>query len=246
MPEVFPPFATYPLTREVHFATRVNQMPDLTEYRATETATPLFRWDLTLEPLTDIEAATVQSFLQARGGGYESFSFLDPLDNLLQWSEDFTQAVWQKSAPADLVVTGQTLLNIGATALVVRQTIPVNPAGITFTGSAWMKAATAPITLRLTGGVQTTFTPASGWTRFSVSEQFTVAAAQTGVDIEIPAGASVDVAGAQLVAAPGPANYTRTTTVSGFHANCRFASDVFDHRVLAPNANHVRVVISEF
>lgn len=236
MPEVFPPLATFPLSREARFTTRLNQMADLTEYRAAERAVPLFRWDLTLGPVTDAEVSTVRDFFQARGGGYESFCFFDPLDNLLQWSEDFSQAAWQKSSPADMQITSgvadpmggmaaQTLSNTGTASNIVKQTIPMNPVGITFTGSFWMKAATAPV---------------SNWKRFLVT------GTQAGLEIEIPAGASVDLFGAQLVAAAGPANYTRTTTVSGFHSNCRFESAAFDHRVLAPNVNQLRLAISEF
>ncbi len=240
MPEVFPTLATFPLSREIRFATRLNQMTDLTEYRTADSAAPLFRWDLAIGPLSDAEAATVRDFFQARGGGYESFCFFDPLDNLLQWSEDFSQAAWQKSSPADLQISGQTLTNTGASPNVVKQTIAVSTAGITFTGSVSLKAATAPVTLRLTGGAQQTVTPGSDWRRFSMTD-----GSVTGLEIEIAPGASVDVFGAQLVAANGPANYMRTTTVSGVHLNCRFDPSVFDHRVLAPNVNHIKLTVTE-
>lgn len=261
MPEVFPPLATYPLSREVRFTTRLNHLTDSTEYRATELAVPLFHWDLSVQPLSDAGLTTVQNFFQARGGAYESFGFLDPLDNLLLWSEDFTQAAWQKSNPVDLHVTAgitdplggtaaQTLNNTGFFPNVVQQIVAAKPGGITFTVSVWLKAGTAPITMRLSDGATETFsltvTSGSGWTRYHLTGTFSGAGTQVGSEIEIPAGAGVGVFGAQMVAAVGPAGYTRTTTVSGFHPNCRFGAGAFDHRSVAPGVNRLRLAITEF
>src|ERR1043165_5532155 len=102
MPEVFPTRFTLPLTREVRFNTRLNHLADASELRAQDQLAPLFRWNLKIGPISDAELAAIQSFHAARGGGYESFILLDPLDNLLLWSEDFSQAAWQKSSPSEL------------------------------------------------------------------------------------------------------------------------------------------------
>ncbi len=260
MSNVFAPRVTYPLAREARYTTRVNQMVDSSEYRATELATPLFRWQLNLAPLEDSDLADLQSFFLARGGPYESYVFLDPLDNLLQWSEDFSQAAWQKTSPAELQITpggvdplggnaAQVLSNTGAGSNAVRQFLAAPPAGITFTGSVWLKASGASVTLRLTDSAAEVFsrtvTPGPQWLRFHLTATFAGSGPQVGWEIEIPAGVSVQVFGAQMVAAAGPSGYTRTTTVSGFHPNCRFETETFAHRVLGPNVNEVRLAIVE-
>ena len=260
MPPVFPPRFTYPLAREVRFNTRLNRMADWREYRATELATPLLRWELDLEPLEDTDLASLEAFFNARGGPYESFVFLDPLDNLLQWSEDFTQAAWQKTSPADLQITpgvadplggtaAQTLSNTGAASNAVRQFIAAPPAGITFTGSVWLKASGASLTLRLTDTAAEAFsrtvTPGPQWSRFHLTATFASSGTQVGWEIEIPPGATVEAFGAQMVAAKGPDGYTRTTTVSGFHPTCRFETETFTHRALGPNVNQARLAIVE-
>src|ERR1035438_8955532 len=100
MSNVFPTRFTLPLTRQVRFTSRVNRAPDFTEFRAQDQPTPLYRWDLQLGPLSDTDATTVVSFYNSCGGPYQSFAFLDPLDNLLLWSEDITQSAWQKTTPS--------------------------------------------------------------------------------------------------------------------------------------------------
>lgn len=260
MPEVFPPFATYPLSREVRFTTRLNKLADLTEYRATERATPLFRWELDLRPLEDSELADLQNFFQARGGPYEGFIFFDPLDNLLKWSEDFSQAAWQKTSPADLQITSgiadplgggaaQRLTNTGGAPNSVRQFIAAAPAGITLCGSLWLRMATAPITLRLSDGAAEAFSrtvlPGPEWHRWHVAATFSGPGTQLGWEIEFPAAAAVDAFGAQMVAANGPGGYSRTTGISGFHPNCRFETPAFTHRVLGPNVNQLQLAIAE-
>src|SRR5260221_12801405 len=100
MPEIFPPRFTLPLTREARFTSRVSRTPDLTESRAQDQAGPLLHWDLQLGPLSDAETAETRSFYAARNGGYERFVFLDPLDNLLRRSGNFTQSPWRMSTPS--------------------------------------------------------------------------------------------------------------------------------------------------
>src|SRR5260221_2589732 len=164
MPEVFPTRCTLPMTRQSRYTTRINRMPDLAETRTGDQLGPLFRWDLQLGPLSDADAAAIQDFYAARNGGYESFAFLDPLDNLLQWSEDFSQAVWQKSSPANFAVSSgvsdplggsaaQTLSNTSGATNTMSQTLLANPQGSTFTASVWLQGSamvTPQVTLRLT------------------------------------------------------------------------------------------------
>jgi hypothetical protein len=259
MSEVFPTRYTLPLEREARFTSRVNRMPDFTEIRDQDQTSPLFRWNLQLGPLTDADATTLQSFYAACNGGYQTFAFLDPLDNLLQWSEDFTQAAWQKTAPSFLGITSggsdplggtgaQTLANTRASVNTVSQTLAANPQGMTLTASVWL-IGSSPITLRVSdGGSQTfavTVSPTGSWQRYTVTGTFAASGSQIVWSADLPANASAEFFGAQLVATPGPGAYTRTTTVSGFHPNCCFDSQSFTHRALAVNQNQVTVSIVE-
>jgi hypothetical protein len=259
MSEVFPTLATLPLTREARFTSRINRTPDYTEMRAQDQTGPLFRWSLQLGPLSDAEATTLQSFYATCNGGYQTFAFLDPLDNLLQWSQDVTQACWQATSPSSLQVTSggsdplggsgaQTLLNTVASVNTVSQSLAANPQGMTLTASVWL-IGSAPVTLRVSDGGSQNFaaviSPTGSWQRYTVTGTFAASGSQIVWAVDLPANGSAELFGAQLVATPGPGAYTRTTTVSGFHPHCCFDSQSLAHRVTAPNQNEVSVSLVE-
>jgi hypothetical protein len=52
-------------------------------------------WDLSFTGLTDAEIAAFESLFQACEGRLRDFLFLDPLGNLLNWTEDLSKSVWQ-------------------------------------------------------------------------------------------------------------------------------------------------------
>lgn len=260
MSELFPPRYTLPLTREVRFTSQVNRASDYSEVRSQDQAGPLFRWNLQIGPLTDAEAAALQSFYAARNGAYESFIFFDPLDNLLRWSEDFSQAPWVKTSPSALQITygigdpqggtsAQTLTNTGASVNTISQPLAANPLGITFTASVWLMGAGVPVTLRISDGASQVFskqvTLTGSWQRYSVTGSFTASGAQIVCEVDLPANASAVFFGAQLVATPGPGAYSRTTTVSGYHAKCCFDATPPKHRVIAPGHNQIKFAIVE-
>jgi hypothetical protein len=214
---------------------------------------------LQLGPLTDADATTLQNFYAACNGGYQSFAFLDPLDNLLQWSEDFTQGCWQKASPSSLQVTSggsdplggtgaQTLANTTASVNTVSQALAANPQGMTLTASVWL-IGSAPVTLRVSDGGSQIFaaiiSPTGSWQRYTVTGTFAASGSQIVWAADLPANASAEFFGAQLVATPGPGAYTRTTTVSGFHPNCSFDSQSLAHRVIGPNQSQITVSVIE-
>src|SRR5512140_1133718 len=115
--DVFAPFRGLTgYTCETTYVTRVNS----TEQRGTA-AGPRKVWDLDLE-LTGAELAQMEAFFTARSGAYDSFMFLDPLDNLLAWSEDLSQDAWQATDPSHFHMEGQRLINTGPLPNVLSQT----------------------------------------------------------------------------------------------------------------------------
>jgi hypothetical protein len=259
MSEVFPTLFTLPLARESRFTSRINRTPDYTEMRAQDQTGPLFRWNLQLGPLSDAEATTLQNFYATCNGGYQTFAFLDPLDNLLQWSEDFSQACWHATLPSSFNVASggsdplggsgaQTVTNSSASVNTVSQTLAASPQGITLTASVWLKGS-APITLHVSDGGSQDFavvvSPTGSWQRYVITGTFAAGGSQIVWAADLPGNSGAEFFGAQLAATPGPGAYTRTTTVSGFHPNCCFDSQALAHRVIAPNQNQVSVSVVE-
>ena len=71
-------------------------------------------WHLSFAEMSDQELAALEALFQATEGRLTPFTFLDPADNLLAWSEQQNQAVWQ--ADPLLTLTGGVADPMGGTA----------------------------------------------------------------------------------------------------------------------------------
>jgi hypothetical protein len=256
--------ASFPIYREERFLTRRNRLGDGVEYRTPEQAERLCRWELDLSGRSDAEVGELERFFQSVGGQYESFVFLDSLDNLLSWSEDFAQSAWRRSDPSQLLVVAgasdplggnaaRSLVNIGPVAHWLSQELAAPPAGLQFTASIWLRSApNMEAALALSDGATAIhsipISPAPEWRRYSLTAAFDAGSTGTGIvfRLDVAPGATVDAFGAQLVALPSPGAYVRTAANSGFHPHCRFATSAFQHRLAGFGHSDVRLSIVEF
>lgn len=250
-----------PFARTLNFLTRMNSLPDLTEYRYADMATLLARWSVEIGPVTDTEASSLVSFFNTQRGKYGRFTFLDPLENLLQYSEDFTQAAWQKQTPGSFSITaGQSdplggtgassIANSAAATNDLFQDVAYSPESQYFTGSVWLKAASpVAVTLLVTdGGAQSgsvTALVGTSWGQFSVTKQFASGGSLTRFIIRFPASTTLSVFGGQMIYGPGPGGYSKTTTATGVHGICRFDTDELPHSVDDFNVDSARVPVVE-
>ena len=58
-------------------------------------AAAITHWHMSFEEMSDQELAALEALFQAVEGSLTPFTFLDPVDNLLAWSEQQDQPVWQ-------------------------------------------------------------------------------------------------------------------------------------------------------
>src|SRR5580704_7114381 len=86
--------AQFPVSRAVNMRTVANQLPSGFTIRMADTGAQKVQWRLAYSDLTDGERASIESLFEAAEGQLSTFTFLDPTDNLLMWSEDWTQSVW--------------------------------------------------------------------------------------------------------------------------------------------------------
>src|ERR1700689_1884404 len=84
----------FPVTRNANLRTVANQLPSGYTIRMADTGAQKVQWQLRYSGLSDGELSAIQSLFVAAQGQLNTFTFLDPTDNLLMWSEDWTQAVW--------------------------------------------------------------------------------------------------------------------------------------------------------
>lgn len=92
----------YPFRSIDQYSTQVVRTPDFTTETFTDLSAPLKRWELRWDAMTDEDYETWHQFIREVGGRGGQFTFIDPSENLLQHTEDFSNAVWLKGT--DLVV----------------------------------------------------------------------------------------------------------------------------------------------
>src|SRR5579859_4514131 len=128
--------ARYPLSTKEMFATRMNKFADFSRQTFAQLANPLSSWVLNLSMLTDAEASDWKDLFEATQGAYAPFSFIDPWDNLLQYSETQENVIWQVSNvavaadssvadPFGITSGRQRVLTISNTSGIILQTVPI-------------------------------------------------------------------------------------------------------------------------
>lgn len=90
--------ARYPMGRKPAFETLLNVFADHSTQSASILANPLSSWALNLAMLRDDEAQDWLEFIETAKGQGTLFTFIDPWDNLLTYTEEFENAIWNKNA----------------------------------------------------------------------------------------------------------------------------------------------------
>jgi hypothetical protein len=106
----------FPITRQRLARTVVNQSVQDYQVKLADPGAAITEWHLSFEEMSDQELAALEALFQAVEGSLTPFTFLDPVDNLLAWSEQQNQPVWQ--ADPLLTLTGGVADPMGGTALI--------------------------------------------------------------------------------------------------------------------------------
>lgn len=245
--------AQFPVARSLDMRAVANQLPSGFTIRMSDPGWQKVQWQLRYSGLTDGERSSIENLFEASEGQLNTFTFLDPMANLLAWSEDWTQAVWTAdpllqvtSGAADPFGTNNAmqLTNTGQTAQQIVQSI-AGPSDFLYCYSVYVQSA-APTTIQLvqTTTGQTTLTPAAAgasWTR--VITPVSLASAQDGIGfgVQLPPGAQVQVFGAQVEAQPEAGLYKETTDLGGVYTNTRFSMDLLTFTANAVNQHSGQV-----
>jgi hypothetical protein len=243
----------FPVTRSTDLRTVANQLASGFTIRMADTGAQKVQWQLRYSSLTNTERASIESLFEASEGQLNTFTFLDPTDNLLLWSEDWTQAVW--TADPLLQVTGgvpdplggtggMQLTNTGATTQQILQNTS-GPSSFLYCFSVYVKSA-APTTIQLvvaaTGQSSlTAINTGVSWKRVTTSGSLTVQQDAISFGVQLPVGAQVDTFGAQVEAQPAAGLYKKTIDLGGVYASTRFSSDSLTFAADAPNQNSCQI-----
>lgn len=229
--------AQYPITARRIVRNVVNEAADGRQYKYADANFARAEWDIRLAALTDVEWASVEDLFAESNGRLGTFTFLDPLDNLLRHSEDFNQPQWE-SDPLLALVDGQAdpwasqratrLTNNGPVFQELKQTVAL-PGTYKYCLSV-MARAQAPVSLRVRLSAGPSYADrhvalTADWQHISLFADLDWPEAGVIASFALPAGGSADLAGAQLEAQLAASTYKKTGATSGVYANARFASD---------------------
>lgn len=229
-------------------------------------AAALGKYGVNFSNITDAEVNTLKQFFIARRARYEPFRFFDPGGNLLQYSEAFSNAAWDKSAGVSVggSVTdpfgGSLAFNLSGSGSDACMLSYVGPSdgdfsGYRMTASVWVKAQDAGTQLYI-GFADASLSlqgtswslPYNEWVRiFHSSTMFN----STGMRVIMggngtwTSGRQIHTFGFQAVAMKGSGAYVKTPGNYGYRSRCRFDTDSFDVRRIGPNQNQVLLPIEE-
>jgi hypothetical protein len=247
--------AQFPFLRRTGFRTLVNPAADGSEIRAADVDFEERVWLLSSNELSDQEWQDIEDLFAGVEGRLKSFLFLEPSANLVSWSEQLNNAVWDKDAgftvldgQADpLGGTGAVRVTSGAGAGSVTQTLNI-PAAFRYVGSIWARTAQNGALLQIDDGaspaVQAGFDSSNQWRRYSVGYNLASASEFIALRIVLPAGATVDVFGPQLEAQASPSAYKKTLDQAGVYPNARFDQDELADRLIGVGRHSAEIRIS--
>lgn len=244
-----------PVVRRAAQRTISNQLPSGDNIRMSDPGAAATRWKLSYQGLSDAEWAGLEQFFKAVEGQLNVFTFLDPADNLLMWSEDWTKPVWLAD-PLLQVSSGVgdpqggngavQLTNSGQTTQRIIQNI-AGPSWFQYCYSLYLRSdSPASVQLLMSAIGQESLSQiavTASWSRFTMASSLTIRRDGIAFGLQLPAGARVSAFGAQVEPQPTAGLYMKTTDRAGVYSTARFDSDSLGQVTTAPNQNSCAVTI---
>jgi hypothetical protein len=237
----------YPLVRRRITRTVTNTLMSGWQRKSIDAGERRVEWDLVATGLTTTERDELQNLFDDVEGRLETFTFLDPMQNLFLWSEDLTASAWLRGPL--LQFTGNMpdpfdetrsvrISNVGAAAQQVTQSIG-GPAWYQYCLSMWARtdAATDLTLLRFANGNtdSSVLHVTTNWNRLCFSGKLNSTSEGVVHGIELPAGATVEIFGIQLEPQVGASGYKRRGGETAVFDKCRFREDHLTFTAEGPN-----------
>jgi hypothetical protein len=212
--------------------TLVNAAADGTVIKLADAGAASVEWQLQYAGLSDAELAALLAFFTAAEGTLNNFTFVDPTANLLAWSDDLSNAVWNAAPFLSLAggvpdPAGGTdawqVINSGAAAQDLTQTLTA-PGGYIYCGSVYAKAASPGIFTLLLGNNRYDRAVGPDWQRFACAGTGDPTASSMTFGIELGSAAGVEVYGLQVEPQDSPSVY-KASTIGGCYENARLRDD---------------------
>jgi hypothetical protein len=224
--------AQFPLRRTRKWRAITNQLESGEQFIVPDTTGGQIEWYLRYSDLSDAETASLNNLFAASFGAYGSFTFIDPLANLLGWSEDFSKPDWQlgllSQTPGlrDPLGTqrASAIANGTSGMLQLSQSLGLSGDYVTCF-SLWVRLNAAGTVVLQRDAAQSIAAIGPQWTRINVTATGAAGAASSTFSIGIAAGQTIDVFGPQVEAQPFPSVYRQTAAALGIYGETYFATD---------------------
>jgi hypothetical protein len=231
-----------PLKRQTEYRTLLNQSLDGNEVRVADASFVGRAWQLPLQSLSDQEWQAIQTLFAAAEGQLQTFLFLEPGGNLLEWSEGFTQAAW---VAAGITIAGGITDPTGGAAAseltgagTLSQSLNI-PVEYRYAASIWARTSQPGASLQLSDGASqqasAAFADDGQWHRYMLGTAWTGSSQTVVFTVTTGGAATLDIYGAQLEAQPQASAYKQTLQQSGVHPAARFGSDTLGDRATSPS-----------
>jgi hypothetical protein len=261
MTKFFPQLSTgaiaqFPVRRSVRRRSIRNLMLDGSLLKKFDENANTTHWDLKYTGLTDTERTNVETLYRDCEGRLQGFMFLDPTDNLLRWSEDLSQSVWQKDPL--LVATGgiadpfggtraSRLENRASVPQTLSQGLPV-PSGLIYSFSLMIRSEPAS-QVRLIAAAGSTSesvvcSAVSSWRLLSIPASLAAGAESITFSVEVPGTHSIEIYGLQVEAQPNPSQYKKTTLWGGVYQATFFSDDRLQVTTTGPNEHALDIKLT--
>lgn len=242
--------AQLPVTRSRRWRAITNTLESGEQILLPDTTAGQIEWKLSYQDLNAAEAQSLSAFFTASQGGFAPFAFIDPMANLLGWSESFSQSSWQAGllqispGAGDPLGTqrASTVSNPNPGSQALQQTLGISGNYVAcFSAYLWSSVA-ATVTLQR-DSTQVSVNVGPAWTRAYVSGQGTSGAAQSTFSVIFSAGQAINIWGLQVEAQPYPSAYKQTNTAVGIYEETYFAGDELTMVSTAPGLSSCEITL---
>lgn len=227
----------FPYERSSIYRTAANLLLNLGAITYSDPGGHSIEWRLRLRDLDDNERAALEALFNATHGMLDTFTFLDPMDNLLVYSEDFTAGSWAKD-PGIVLMPGvpDPLGTVRATRVMNTAQAPgrlyqtANIAGwFYYTFSLHLRSSTNAVATLLLGPASTPagkqHAAGQAWERILHSGKVASQEQAAVAGVELAPGGEVDLFGCQMEAQLTASEYKKTAAAGGIYTRARFAHD---------------------
>ncbi len=215
----------------------------------TDPGAALVRWQLQYSNLTDNEWSSIEQLFEQAEGRLNTFTFLDPTDNLLMWSQDWAQPVWTADPLVQVAPNIQDpfggsnavqLTNTSQTTGRILQAI-AGPSWFKYCFSVYLRSdsSVAVELVRTSHGQDslTTIAVGSAWNRPVIASILAIQQDGISFGLQLPPGSRIEAFGAQVEAQLAAGPYKKNIDHGGVFSSTRFDSDSLQRSADALNQN---------